>query len=47
MQRCDAKLVVDALEVAQAKRGAATGLLTRSDRGSKYASVEHREVLLA
>jgi transposase InsO family protein len=45
--RCDAKLVVDALEMAQANRGAAPGLLAHSDRGSQYASAEHREVLLA
>ena len=44
---CDAKLVVDALGMAQANRGAAAGLLVHSDRGSQYASAEHREVLLA
>ena len=44
---CDAKLVVDALGMAQANRRAAAGLLVHSDRGSQYASAEHREVLLA
>ncbi len=44
--RCDARLVVNALEMAQANRGAAPGLLTHLDRGSQYASAEHREVLL-
>ncbi len=41
------KLVIDTLEMAQAKRGAAPGLLAHSDRGSQYASADHREVLLA
>jgi len=43
----DAALVTDALGMAQANRGAAPGLLIHSDRGSQFASADHRDALSA
>ena len=42
---CDAALVMTALRMAQANRHAAEGMLVHSDRGSTYASHDHRELL--
>lgn len=39
---CDATLVTTALNMAQANRRAEPGLLVHSDRGSTYASYDHR-----
>jgi transposase InsO family protein len=43
--RFDSRLVVDALEVAVARRCPGEGLLGHSDRGSQYASEHYRRVL--
>jgi transposase InsO family protein len=45
-ERIDSRLVVDALEMALARRLPAEGLVAHSDRGSQYAS-EHDQRLLA
>jgi transposase InsO family protein len=45
-ERIDSRLVVDALEMALARRLPAEGLVAHSDRGSQYAS-EHYQRLLA
>ncbi len=44
---CDAGLVIAALNMAQANRQAAPGLLVHTDRGSTYASHDHRNLLIA
>jgi len=41
------RLVVDALDMAVARRGPAAGLVAHSDRGSQYASEHYRRVLSA
>ena len=43
----ESRLVVDALEMAIARRRPGAGLLAHSDRGSQYASDHHQRVLLA
>ena len=43
----DSRLVVDALEVAVARRRPGAGLLAHSDRGSQYASDHYQRVLAA
>jgi transposase InsO family protein len=45
-ERIDSRLVVDALEMAVARRLPGAGLVAHSDRGSQYAS-EHYQQLLA
>jgi putative transposase len=45
-ERIDSRLVVDALEMALARRRPGDGLVAHSDRGSQYAS-EHYQRLLA
>src|SRR5262249_21159879 len=45
-ERIDSRLVVDALEMAVARRLPGAGLVAHSDRGSQYAS-EHYQRLLA
>ena len=45
-ERIDSRLVVDALEMAVARRLPAAGLVSHSDRGSQYAS-EHYQRLMA
>ena len=45
-ERIDSRLVVDALEMAPARRLPGAGLVAHSDRGSQYAS-EHYQRLLA
>ena len=45
-ERIDSRLVVDALEMALARRRPGAGLVAHSDRGSQYAS-EHYQRLLA
>jgi putative transposase len=45
-ERIDSRLVVDALEMALARRMPGAGLVAHSDRGSQYAS-EHYQRLLA
>jgi putative transposase len=45
-ERIDSRLVVDALEMAIARRSPEAGLVAHSDRGSQYAS-EHYQRLLA
>jgi transposase InsO family protein len=45
-ERIDSRLVVDALEMAIARRLPGAGLVAHSDRGSQYAS-EHYQRLLA
>ena len=42
---CDAALVMAALRMAQANRQADSGVLVHSDRGSIYASADHRNLL--
>ena len=42
---CDAELVLAALRMAQANRQAEPGVLVHSDRGSIYASTDHRQLL--
>ena len=41
----ESRLVVDALEMAIARRRPGVGLLTHSDRGSQYASEHYQRVL--
>jgi transposase InsO family protein len=43
--RIDSRLVVDALEMAIARRLPGEGLVAHSDRGSQYASEHHRTIL--
>ncbi|MDG3005841.1 IS3 family transposase [Paludisphaera sp. Pla2] len=43
--RIDSRLVVDALEMALARRLPGAGLVAHSDRGSQYASEHYKEVL--
>jgi transposase InsO family protein len=43
--RIDSRLVVDALEMAVARRRPGEGLVSHSDRGSQYASEHYRRVL--
>jgi transposase InsO family protein len=44
-QRIDSRLVVDALEMAIARRLPAAGRLAHSDRGSQYASEHYQRIL--
>jgi len=44
-ERMDARLVKDALKMAQARKQPAKGLLHHSDRGSQYASAEYQQLL--
>ena len=44
-ERIDSRLVVDALEMAIARRAPAEGLVMHSDRGSQYASEHYRRPL--
>lgn len=44
-ERIDSRLVVDALEMAVARRLPGEGLLAHSDRGSQYASEHYRRIL--
>lgn len=44
-ERIDSRLVVDALEMAVARRLPGAGLLAHSDRGSQYASEHYQRVL--
>jgi transposase InsO family protein len=46
-QTMESRLVVDALEMAIARRRPGAGLLAHSDRGSQYASDHHQRVLAA
>jgi putative transposase len=43
--RCDAKLVCEALQAAIARHRPAPGLMVHSDRGSQYASGDYRKLL--
>lgn len=43
--RIDSRLVVDALEMALARRQPGEGLVAHSDRGSQYASVQYQGLL--
>jgi putative transposase len=43
----ESRLVVDALEMALARRRPGVGLLAHSDRGSQYASEHYQRVLVA
>jgi transposase InsO family protein len=44
-ERIDSRLVVDALEMALARRLPGAGLVAHSDRGSRYASEHYRRLL--
>ena len=44
-ERIDTALVMSALNMAVAQRAPARGLIVHSDRGSQYASHEHRKAL--
>lgn len=44
-ERIDSRLVVDALEMAVARRLPGEGLVAHSDRGSQYASEHYRRIL--
>jgi putative transposase len=44
-ERIDSRLVVDALEMAVARRLPGAGLVAHSDRGSQYASEHHQRLL--
>ena len=44
-ERIDSRLVVDALEMALARRLPGAGLVAHSDRGSQYASEHYRRLL--
>ncbi len=44
-ERIDSRLVVDALEMAVARRRPGEGLVAHSDRGSQYASEHYRRLL--
>jgi putative transposase len=46
-ERIDSRLVVDALEMAIRRRLPGEGLVAHSDRGSQYASEQHRRALAA